>query len=279
MTNLLRRLFVCACLFSMAGAAVGATAPDATRVIVLEGQGNFRDLGGYRAVDGRHIKWGMIYRSGELSHLTEVDYRRLSTLRIRTVYDLRDQSERTSQPTLWGAGAVNAFVSAKTGVISGALSPLSDPTIDAGRARAALGDFYAQMPDLYAPEFRVIIHELLEGHAPLLLHCTAGKDRSGVASALVLAALGVPRETIVQDYALTDQLLKPSTEPPKTEFMRRFQALPSDVQHAMMSADPAYIAAAFRSMETRYGSVKGYLSTELGIGPAEISRLRALYLQ
>ena len=279
MTILLRRLFVCICVFAMAGAAVADAASAATRVIVLQGQSNFRDLGGYRAADGRHVKWGMIYRSGELSHLTEVDYRRISTLGIRTLYDLRDQSERASQPTLWGAGAVNALDSAKTGVISGALSPLSDPTIDAGRARAALGDFYAQMPDLYAPEFRVIIHELLEGHAPLLLHCTAGKDRSGVASALILAALGVSRETIVQDYVLTDQLLKPSAEPPKTEFMRRFQTLPSDVQHAIMSADPAYIGAAFRSMETRYGSVEGYFSTQLGLGPAEISRLRSLYLQ
>jgi protein-tyrosine phosphatase len=111
------------------------------------------------------------------------------------------------------------------------------------------------------------------------LHCTAGKDRSGVASALILTALGVPRATIVQDYELTDQLLKPSSEPPKTEFMRRFQSLPADVRHAMMSADPGYIAAAFQSIESQYGSVDKYLSTELGLGPDQIKRLQSLYLR
>jgi protein-tyrosine phosphatase len=250
-----------------------------TRVIVLQGQGNFRDLGGYEAADGRHVKWGMIYRSGELSHLTDADYRRLTTLDIRTIYDLRDQSERASQPTVWDAGPVSAFVSAKTGVVSGTLSSLSDPKFDAARARAALADFYARMPSVYAPEYRAIVHELLDGHAPLLLHCTAGKDRSGVASALILAALGVPRATIVQDYELTDQLLKPSAEPPKTEFMRRFQTLPADVQRAMMSADPTYIGAAFQSIDVHYGSLQEYFSTELSIGPGEIKRLRSLYLQ
>jgi protein-tyrosine phosphatase len=249
------------------------------RVIALQGQTNFRDLGGYETADGRHVRWGVIFRSGELSHLTAADYRRVSALGIHTIYDLRDQSERASQPTDWSANPVRTFASAKTGAIAGAMLPLTDPKIDAERAHAALADFYAQMPSLYAPEYRVIVRELLEDHAPLLLHCTAGKDRTGVASALILTALGVPRATIVRDYELTDQLLKPSSEPPKTEFMRRFQSLPADVQHAMMSADPGYIEAAFRSMESQYGSVEKYLSTELGLGPDQIKRLQSLYLK
>jgi protein-tyrosine phosphatase len=256
-----------------------ATAAAERRVIALQGQTNFRDLGGYETADGRHVKWGMIFRSGELSHLTAADYREISTLGIHTVYDLRDQSERASQPTDWGADPVRALASGKTGTISAAMAPLTDPTIDAKRARAALADFYAQMPNRYAPEYRVIVHELLDGRAPLLLHCTAGKDRTGVGSALILTALGVPRATIVKDYELTDQLLKPSSEPPKTEFMRRFRGLPADVQRAMMSADPGYIAAAFRSMESQYGSVEKYLAAELGVGPNQIRRLRSLYLE
>jgi protein-tyrosine phosphatase len=291
MTFKLRRLLICVFLFGVftdglaqhldpqAGSSEPVRAAAARRVIALQGQTNFRDLGGYETADGRHVRWGMIFRSGELSHLTGADYREISTLGIHTVYDLRDQSERASQPTNWGANPVRAFASAKTGTISGTMSRLSDPTIDAASAQAALADFYAQMPDLYAPEYRVIVHELLDGRAPLLLHCTAGKDRSGVASALILTALGVPRATVVQDYVLTDQLLKPSSEPPKTEFMRRFQNLPAEVQHAMMSADQAYIAAAFRSMESRHGSVGKYLSTELGVGPNQIKRLRSLYVE
>jgi protein-tyrosine phosphatase len=256
-----------------------ATAAAERRVIALQGQTNFRDLGGYETADGRHVKWGMIFRSGELSHLTDADYREISTLGIHTVYDLRDQGERASQPTNWGANPVQTFASAKTGAISAAMSPLTDPNVDAQHARAALADFYAQMPKLYAPEYRLIVHQLLESRAPLLLHCTAGKDRTGVGSALILTALGVPRTTIVKDYELTDQLLKPSSGPPKTEFMRRFQSLPADVQHAMMSADPGYIAAAFRSMESQYGSMEKYLAAELGVGPEQIRRLRSLYVE
>jgi protein-tyrosine phosphatase len=296
MTIRRRRFFIAACLFAALtnaghaqhGSVTEPVASPATarsadaagrRVIGLQGQTNFRDLGGYETTDGRHVKWGMIFRSGELSHLTTADYRQVSALGIRTVYDLRDQRERASQPTEWAAGPVRALVSVKSDEVSAAMSPLSDPNIDANRARAALADFYAQMPKLYAPEYRVIVHELLENRAPLLLHCTAGKDRSGVASALILSALGVPRATIVQDYELTDQLLRPSSVPPKTEFMRRFQSLPADVQHAMMSADPAYMAAAFRSIETHYGSVQTYFSTELGVGPEQIERLKSLYLE
>jgi protein-tyrosine phosphatase len=260
--------------------AAGSEGGAGRRVIALQGQSNFRDLGGYATQDGRHVKWRMIFRSGELSHLSAADYDRIAALGVRTVYDLRDQGERAAQPTVWRAGPVLALASAKPDTVSGAMTALSDPAVDATRARAALADFYGQMPRLYAPEYRVIFHELLAGNAPLLLHCTAGKDRSGLASALILTALGVPRATVVQDYELTDQLLKPLlASPPKTEFMRRFQSLPADVQHAMMSADPAYIEAAYAAMEREYGSVDNYLGKELGIGRRQIQRLRALYLE
>jgi protein-tyrosine phosphatase len=285
MTNHFRRFFVSAwlgVLFLPAGiyAQTAATTDlPAKRVIPLAGQSNFRDLGGYETTDGRHVKWGMIFRSGELSRLTADDYHRVSTLGIRTVYDLRDQSERASQPTAWDAGPVQSFASSKSESITGAMGPLSAPDVDAARARAALVDFYGQMPILYAPEYRVIFRELAAGHEPLLLHCTAGKDRTGLGSALILSALGVPRATVVQDFQLTNQLLKPSMSPPKTEFMRRFQQFPPDVKQAMMSADPAYIEAAFGAIESRYGSVNKYFSSELGVGPEQIKRLRTLYLE
>lgn len=297
----IKRLFACVCLVASWAASgihaqagvegsaqttlstqdVGAASAAAVgrRVIALEGQSNFRDLGGYETTDGRHVKWGMIFRSGELSHLTASDYERISALHVRTIYDLRDRSERASQPTVWGAGPVQTFASAKSGTVSSAMGPLADPNIDAARARAALANFYGEMPRLYAPEYRAIFHELLADDVPLLLHCTAGKDRSGLASALILTALGVPRTTVLQDYELTDQLLKPSTAPPQTEFMRRFQSLPAAVRHAMMSADPQYIESAFSAIETGYGSIDNYFLKELAVGPAQIKQLRDQYLE
>jgi protein-tyrosine phosphatase len=261
---------------------VVAAAPRAIasrRVVPLEGQSNFRDLGGYETVDGRHVKWGRVYRSGELSRLTDADYRRLSPLGIRTIVDLRDEGERASQPTVWRAGPVRTFLSPKQQSSASVGSRLfSSPDLDAAQARAGLAGFYSRMPRLYAPEYRAMFRQLLEDHTPLLVHCTAGKDRSGLASALILTALGVPRATVVQDYELTDQLLKPALLPAKTAMMKRIQSLSPDARAAIIRADPAYIEAAFQAMRDEYGSVDRYLSVELGVGPEQKARLRKLLL-
>jgi protein-tyrosine phosphatase len=248
------------------------------RVVALEGQSNFRDLGGYQTADGRHVKWGKIFRSGELSRLTPADYGQLKPLGIRTIYDLRDQDERTSQRTVWAAGPVRALHSAKLETGQGTLSMLADPDLDAAKARAVLKSFYTGAPLNYAPEYRAIFHELLQGHAPLLLHCTAGKDRTGVGSALILTALGVPRAAVIQDFTLTNRLLKPSRLPAGA-FMKIMERMPLDAREAMTRADPAYIEATFDAIDAQYGSVDNYLSAELGVGPLQKARLRTLYLE
>jgi protein-tyrosine phosphatase len=202
----------------------------------------------------------------------------LSELGIRTVYDLRDLGERTSLRTVWAAGPVNVLASGKETTDMSAAAKLSSPDMTAAAARAVLAEFYGKMPRLYAPEYKAIFHELLEGHTPLLLHCTGGKDRTGLGSALILASLDVPRATIDQDYELTDRLLIPSKIPATTPFMQRMTTMPPEVQQAMIRADPAYLDAAFKSIDEQYGSLGQYLQIELGVGPHERDRLRALLL-
>jgi protein-tyrosine phosphatase len=248
----------------------------ARRVVPLEGQSNFRDLGGYETADGRHVKWGRIFRSGQLSELTAADYARIAPLHIRTVYDLRDQQERASQPTAWAAGPVLALHSDKAQTGQSSLSQLG-PDADAAKARAVITVFYTHAPADYAPEYKAIFHELLEGHAPLLLHCTGGKDRTGVGSALILSALGVPRAVIVEDFALTNRLLRPS-KLPNTPFMKAMSAMPPEALAAMTRADPSYLQATFDAIDAQYGSLDAYLAA-LGVGPAQKARLRALYLE
>jgi len=264
---------VAAALVAMASSAK-AQAPS-PHIIPLQGQSNFRDLGGYTTADGRRVKPGVIFRSGELSNLTPQDYRTLSTLGLLTVYDLRTDGERTTAQTKWAAGPVQTFISPKPG------SPLAGLTghLTPAQARAAMIGFYRQMPTAYAPEFKVIFQQLLDDRVPLLFHCTAGKDRSGLAAALILTALGVPRAEVLSDYELTDRYLDLADlrrAGPNSAFLTR---LPPDVAHVFLAADPAYLEASFQSIEQKYGSIDAYLADVLSIGPAQKAKLRSLYLE
>jgi protein-tyrosine phosphatase len=268
---------IAAGMVAMASAA-GAQAPS-PHVVPLEGQSNFRDLGGYTTADGRRVKPGLIFRSGELSNLTPQDYRAVSTLGLRTVYDLRTDSERATAQTKWAAGPVQTFVSPKPGSPLAGLSLKSGAQLKPAHARDVMLGFYRQMPTAYAPEFRVIFQQLLQDKAPLLLHCTAGKDRSGLASALILIALGVPRVQVLSDYELTDRYLDLADlqrAGPNSAFLLR---MPPAVAHVFLAADPAYLESSFESIEQKYGSIDAYLADVLSIGPPEKAKLRSLYLE
>jgi protein-tyrosine phosphatase len=259
-----------------AGQALSAPDPH---VIPLQGQSNFRDLGGYTTADGRKVKPGLIFRSGELSNLTADDYRIIATLRLRTVYDLRTDGERAAAPTVWAAGPVQTLASSKPGSPLAGLAPKRGEPLTPAVARAVMMGFYRQMPTAYAPEFKAIFQQLLDDQAPLLLHCTAGKDRSGLASALILTALGVPRAQVVADYELTNRhldLADLQRAGVNSAFLAR---LPPDVAQVFLAADPAYLEASFQSIEQHYGSIDAYLVQVLSIGPVQKAKLRSLYLQ
>jgi len=181
---------------------------DPRRVLPLEGTLNFRDLGGYPAADGRTTAWGQIYRADAVSLLTQDGWRSLSELGVKRIYDLRRQSERDASPTVEHGLAHEvvhlsigpAFVEipmleffAQRGVSA---EPL-DENYMAGMYRELLTDF----SDVFAQLFT----NLGDGHhRPAVFHCTAGKDRTGLAAALLLGTLGVDDELILDDYELTN---------------------------------------------------------------------------
>ena len=256
----------------------------ATRVVPLEGVSNFRDLGGYPAADGRHVKWGAIFRSNALADLTPDDFRTVAGLGVQLVCDLRTQGERSNQPTRWPGTAPKVFTSSKA-EMSGALTAMlgtGTPTPES--ARKGLIAFYRQAPDTYAEEYRAVFSRLLQGETPMIVHCTAGKDRTGVAAALILSALGTPRDVIIQDYALSAGLLRAGAERrarspgyrANTAFASR---LGPDVMAALNASDPEFIQAALDSAASEYGSVEAYLEQVLKIGPAERAALKARYLE
>jgi protein-tyrosine phosphatase len=171
------------------------------REIPLVGQNNFRDLGGYRAADGRSVKWGQLYRSGELSELEDDDVERLTELGIRSVVDLRSQTEMDSKgPDRLPEGTEIVSLT----IDPGDLSPIVGPAFATGDFSHIPSDLLCQINRAYVHDCRQQLSELLSIAAdatqrPLVFHCTQGKDRAGISAAVLLSALGVPWKGVVED--------------------------------------------------------------------------------
>jgi len=257
----------------------------AARVLPLEGGRNFRDLGGYPAMDGMSVRWGRLYRSGAMHELTAADYHYLSGLDIAVICDFRANQERIDEPTDWQAGAVDMMnwdyemdMSSLGAAFGGDMSP--------ERSAAAMTAFYRQMPVAYGDRYAQMFQRIAAGDLPMTFHCSAGKDRTGLAAALILSALGVPRDVILDDYAMSDDLvdymadLREAREQADPDSPNAFWAqLPEAVIAPFMASDPAYLAAALDQIEADHGSVEAYLQDELGVTDAALAAMRSSLLE
>src|SRR5712672_1791271 len=240
------------------------------RHLNLAGASNFRDLGGYPARDGRSVRWRQIFRSNHLGHLTETDIELLRPLRLRSAFDFRGTEERAAAMCGIEEIAVHSL-------------PIEPTVVAALRARQANGapltpaDALDVMRDSYrnyvrhsTASFHALFTHLLEDRAQLVIHCTAGKDRTGFACALILHALGVPDELIEEDYLLTNRFYRrdPSAS----------SDLPEEVRQVLARVEASFLAAAFDAIRDEYGDLENYLGNGLGLGAGERARLQARYL-
>jgi len=250
------------------------------RLLPLAGAQNARDIGGYRTVDGRTVKWDVIYRTAELSHLTPADIALLRSRGVRSIHDLRTTEERREQPTAWtgdGAPPVTAF---DYSLDTSSFVALFQGEVTAERAREVFEVSYPELLKMQRPQHRALFQDLLKGEGAVLYHCTAGKDRTGVATALILSALGVPRATILADYELSNTYYSggvPSDGAAASPEMAMFARLPADVRDVFMGVDARYLQAVFDMIDRDYGSVEAYLDQELGVDADDVQRLRQLY--
>jgi len=249
--------------------------------VPLQAARNFRDLGGYGAGEGRSVRWRTLFRSGSMATLTGADIDALCSFGIRTIIDLRSTNERLREPTQC-AGAFAPAMFAQDYMFESSDLGQALPTgqMESEPARQAFEQTYALLPFQFADQYREMFAQLLADRAPLIVNCSGGKDRTGVASALLLSALGVPRETIIEDYllsrpgaALIEAELKDLSAHPK------WGTYSPEVMEILRGVEARYLNAAFAAVEERHGAIEGYFRDRLGLSSADVERLQSAYLE
>jgi protein-tyrosine phosphatase len=252
----------------------------AERLLPLAQASNFRDIGGYDAAGGKHVRWGLIYRSGGQPLLTAEDQAQIKALGLTELVDLRSSEERVMAPT-----RIMGVPYTAVGYSMSDLMPKGAAAMRNG------SDVYRNMPTLLAPQLRLIFAHLLNKPEPIAYNCSAGQDRAGFTTAIILSALGVPRDQIIADYHLSTVYRRPEFEMPRLENVpadnsvaQMFAAAQNDprarIAQPLKDADgKPFLDGAFAEIDARWGSIDGYLTKELRLTRADIDRLRRLYLE
>ena len=239
------------------------------RLIALEGAVNFRDLGGYATLDGRRTRWRVLFRADGLSELSQTDFSVMRDLGIRTVVDLRSGHEVEQSRFDVEAHPVDFHH-----------FPFIDQLPDVeqwDRRPGLLGAQYKEMLVDAAPQIIGALEVLTAPDSrPAVFHCTAGKDRTGLLSALVLSLLGVPEETVVADYALSGEAMERLRDKLIVKYPDSRDTI-TDIDE-VFSANPANMVNLFAYLRERYGSVSEYAVT-VGVPDAVVARLREELLE
>lgn len=243
------------------------------RHIPLDGTSNFRDLGGYRSHDGRSVRWGQLFRSDHLAHLSAQGLQQLQSLGVAHSIDFRGQQERQVQAYAWPALQTQAL-SVEPTVVQEALALVqAGGKLGEAESVAIMQATYRSFVRDYAPQFAQLFQSLLQTSTPLVFHCTAGKDRTGWAAALILEALGVDRPTIARDYLLTNQYY----QRPHLGFGRMAE-IPEAVLQVLWRVQPEFLESAYAEVHTHWGDMSTYLQDAMGLDADALQRLRQRYL-
>jgi protein-tyrosine phosphatase len=254
----------------------------AERLVPLAQGSNFRDIGGYAAAGGKHVRWGLIYRSGAQPMLTTADVDAVHALGITQLVDLRSDEERLVAPTRINGVPYAAVGYAMSDIMKGA----------AGTKMHNGADIYRNFPLLLAPQLKLVFAHLLHERAPIVYNCSAGQDRTGFVTAMILTALGVDYDTIVADYHLSTRYRRPEFEMPPfdpalaasnpgLQMFAAWRTRPDwKTPQPLMDKDgQPFLRGAFDAIKDKWGSVDAYLQQDVGVGPAQIAQLRREYLE
>lgn len=248
----------------------------ANRNIEMNSVKNFRDAGGYFTNDSRQMKWGMIYRSGDLSSATLYDQERIRRLRVKTIIDFRSERSAKTYPLLLHPSIQKVHLPIPL-MDSDKLSELtSRHDFDRSDAIRYVQESYVEIVENYKPQLKEMFNTLtIEGNYPVLFSGSLGKDRVGIATYLILCALGIPESTAIDDYLLSEKNID------VTKVVANAQSLPESMQEAvtaMLKVDRAYINYVIDYLKKTYGSVDNYLEKELDVSSGKRGLLKKYLL-
>ena len=240
------------------------------RILELEGVPNFRDYGGYATACGRGLKPARLFRSGNHHRATEADLEAMAGLGLAVIVDLRRRAEREREPSRRWPGFAATVIENDIGDVGRPWEEElkgADPTVEFFRACSRgwyqRNPFEPRLIDLYARYFAA----LADGEGAVLVHCAAGKDRTGLLVALTHHLAGVHRDDLVEDFLLTNSAVSASHTPLVADLITRHTGrAPSDeALRTAMGVHSGDLEAAFEVMTDRCGSLDGYLETALGV--------------
>jgi protein-tyrosine phosphatase len=258
------------------------------RLLPLEGGRNFRDLGGYQAQSGQTVRWGRIFRSGVMTGLTANDLIYLDRLGIETICDLRSLGERREEPAPFAQPTGPMIAAFDYDMdMSGMAAMFTARTRE--EAVAAFAASYAGMTQMLRTHFTDLFARLTRDEGPLAFNCSAGKDRTGLASALILSVLGVPRDVVIADYALSetfvppqkyiDEIRNPKAESVMTPEQRAlFTRMPDAVLRVLMGTDADVMRLTLSAFDRDFGGPVALAKAQFGLTDAHINALRSTYL-
>lgn len=259
--------------------ADGTTSVLGERVLPLGQASNFRDIGGYVTRDGRSVRWGRGFRSGAMPLLTPADIATIRELGVDSVVDLRSIDERELAPDHIDDETRALFLS----------NDYRMETLMAGFMAGGGENIYRGMEVTLAPQYRALYRRLMAQDGAVIFHCSAGQDRTGVATALLYDMLGVDRETILADYHLSTELRRPRWEypeidPAKFPGNKMAQHLAKAGQRAtaaplFTASGQSHLAQFFAYVDATYGGSEGYMREVLGFTDADLAKLREAMLE
>jgi protein-tyrosine phosphatase len=259
---------------------------EAHRVLKFEGVVNFRDLGGYRTTDNQSVKWGKLYRSGTFANTSRADLVTIQKLDLSTLIDFRSTAEKREEPNKlpdpmgFRVVEIPTLDDGNKAMVGEIMQRIESGNFDGFDPNHFMLEANIQFASKFTPQFTEFIQTILDAKgSPVVWHCSAGKDRTGFSSAVLLKILGVPHSTIIADYMLSNEYALAGRKN-EIRMLRLFKGdEAADKLTIMMGVEESWLQAAFDEIDRQWGNFDNYVHSGLQLSAQDIAKLKNTLLE